>query len=59
MLAQDMMEQLRHAPMTDRIQAIEVLLQSLKHDIVPPPIQHAAAAFIYGSDIQLRDRYCP
>ena len=33
MLAQETVQQLQHAPLADRIQAIEVLLQSLKHDI--------------------------
>lgn len=59
MLAQDMVEQLRHAPMTDRIQAIEVLLQSLEHNIVPPRSstipQHSftVRTFDLGTDIAL------
>lgn len=33
MLAQETVQQLQQAPMADRIEAIEVLLQSLKRDI--------------------------
>ena len=33
MLAQETIEQLQHAPLDDRIQAIEVLLGTLKSDI--------------------------
>ena len=33
MIAQETVKQLQHAPLADRIQVIEVLLESLKHDI--------------------------
>lgn len=36
MLAQETVQQLQHAPMADRIQAIEILLQSLKQDMTYP-----------------------
>ena len=36
MLAQETVQQLQHAPMADRIQAIEILLQSLKQDMTHP-----------------------
>jgi hypothetical protein len=36
MLDHDTVQQLQNAPIADRIQAIEVLLQSLKHDITQP-----------------------
>ena len=34
MIAQETVQQLQHAPLADRIQVIEVLLESLKHDII-------------------------
>ena len=34
MIAQETVQQLQHAPLAERIQVIEVLLESLKHDIV-------------------------
>ncbi len=36
MISQETVQQLQHAPVADRIQLIEILLQSLKHDIVHP-----------------------
>ncbi len=33
MIAQETVQQLQHAPLADRIQVIEVLLESLKHDL--------------------------
>ncbi len=59
MLAQETVRQLQHAPLADRIQAIEVLLQSLKHDITHnSPRQKPQKPFTVrvvnlGSDIQL------
>jgi hypothetical protein len=46
MIAQETVQQLQHAPLADRIQVIEVLLESLKHDIVPvEPCQVGPAPF--------------
>ncbi len=46
MLDQDTVQRLQHAPIADRIQAIEVLLQSLKHDFThPAPRKTAEKAF--------------
>ncbi len=39
MIAQDTLTQLQHAPLVERIQIIEVLLQSLKQDIQPTPLR--------------------
>jgi len=36
MITQKTVQQLQHAPIKDRIQAIEVLLESLKQDITHP-----------------------
>lgn len=33
MVAKDMLAQIQHAPLTERIQLIEIILQSLKEDI--------------------------
>ena len=35
MIAQQTLTQIQHAPIVERIQAIEVILQSLKQDIQP------------------------
>jgi len=58
MIDQETVQQLQHAPLSDRIQAIEVLLKSLKNDIA----QHdpckatrkpfAVRVFNLGIDIQ-------
>lgn len=59
MLAQETVQQLQHAPIADRIQAIELLLQSLKDDIEPrKPLKKQRKPFIIqtfnlGTDLQL------
>lgn len=59
MIAQETMQQLQHAPLADRIQVIEVLLESLKHDIVHAESRQARPApfrvrtFDLGGDISL------
>jgi hypothetical protein len=59
MIAQETVQQLQHAPLADRIQVIEVLLESLKHDIVPAEPRQARPAlfrvrtFNLGRDISL------
>lgn len=39
MIAQETIQQLQYAPLTDRIQLIEALLQSLKQDIAVPELR--------------------
>ena len=57
MIAQEMLIQLQHAPLVERIQVIEVLLQSVKQEIKPPePPRQPNKPFIVrqfnlGSDV--------
>lgn len=57
MIAQDLLIQLQHAPLVERIQVIEVLLQSVKQDIkLPEPPKQPNTPFIVrqfdlGSDV--------
>jgi hypothetical protein len=57
MIAQETVQQLQHAPVTDRIQVIEALLESLKHDIAQTEEREAHPApfrvrtFDLGRDI--------
>lgn len=59
MLDQETVQQLQHAPVADRIRAIEVLLQSLKNDFTPATPQEAAGktfsvrTFDLGGDISI------
>ncbi len=59
MIAQKTIQQLQHAPLAERIHVIEVLLESLKHDIVhhqPRQMQQRpfrVRTFDLGSDISL------
>lgn len=59
MIAQETVQQLQHAPVADRIQVIEVLLESLKHDIVPVeprqdrPTPFRVRTFDLGRDIAI------
>ncbi len=59
MLTQETVQQLQHAPMADRIRAIELLLQSLKDDIAPRKTHQTVRkpftirTFNLGTDIQL------
>ena len=53
MLAQETIEQLQHAPLDDRIQAIEVLLGTLKSDIPrsKPPAAMQKTFTVYTFDL--------
>lgn len=57
MIAQETVQQLQYAPVTDRIQVIEALLESLKHDIAQTEFRQARPApfrvrtFDLGRDI--------
>ncbi len=57
MIAQEMVQQLQQAPLTDRIQVIEVLLESLKRDIAHtvfpnvPSASFRVRTFNLGRDI--------
>lgn len=59
MISHETIQQLQHAPVAERIQLIEILLQSLKHDIVHPKRQDKSRApfrvrtFNLGTDISL------
>ena len=59
MIARETVQQLQHAPVADRIQVIEVLLESLKHDIAPAETHQARPApfrvrtFDLGRDVSL------
>ena len=59
MIAQEMIKQLQNAPLADRIQVIEVLLESLKHDIVSAeprqtnPAPFRIRTFDLGRDISI------
>ena len=59
MIAQETVQQLQHAPLADRIQVIEVLLESLKHDIAQTefrqthPAPFRVRTFDLGRDISL------
>ncbi len=59
MISQETIQQLQHAPLADRIQVIEVLLASLKHDITPAgprrahPEPFRLRTFDLGRDISL------
>jgi hypothetical protein len=59
MIAQETIQQLQHAPLADRIQVIEVLLESPKNDIVNSesrqvrPAPFRVRTFDLGSDICL------
>lgn len=57
MIAQETVQQLQNAPLADRIQVIEVLLESLKHDIAQTeirkghPVPFHVRTFGLGCDI--------
>jgi hypothetical protein len=57
MIAQEMLIQLQHAPLVERLQVIEVLLQSVKQDITPqepqklPQKPFIIRQFNLGSDV--------
>ena len=57
MIAQDMLIQLQHTPLVERLHVIEALLQSVKQDInVPEPPKQSRKPFIVrqcnlGSDV--------
>ena len=59
MIAQETLQQLQYAPVAERIQVIEVLLQSLKQDILshkPQQVAHkpfTVRIFNLGTDIHL------
>jgi len=59
MLDQDTVQQLKEAPIADRIQAIEILLQSLKHHLTRPAPRKTAGkmftarTFNLGRDISV------
>lgn len=59
MISQETTQQLQHAPLADRIQVIEVLLASLKHDFAPAEPRRAqpepfrVRTFDLGRDISL------
>jgi hypothetical protein len=59
MIAQETLQQLKHAPLADRIQVIEALLESLKHDIAQtkysqiPHEPFRVRTFDLGSDMSI------
>ncbi len=59
MISQETVQQLQQAPMEDRIQVIEALLQSLKRDIAHPELRETrrkpfrVRTFNLGEDISL------
>jgi len=59
MIAQETIQQLQHASLADRIQMIEILLQSLKHEISQGEMHQqshqcfAVRAFNLGSDVRM------
>jgi hypothetical protein len=59
MIAQETLQQLKHAPLADRIQVIEALLESLKYDIAQaaspqkPYETFLVRTFDFGSDISI------
>jgi len=59
MITQETVQQLQHAPINDRIQVIEALLESLKQDITPPELSEKhrkpfrVRTFNLGTDISL------
>ncbi len=59
MIAQETIQRLQHAPLADRIQVIEMLLESLKHDIASAeprqtkPAPFRVRTFDLGRDISL------
>ncbi len=59
MISQETLLQLQHAPMADRLRVIELILQSLKEDIVHDKTNQKACksftvrTFNLGEDVQL------